>query len=258
MATIIAFAQRKGGCGKTTSAFNIAGALADRGQRVLLIDMDPQVTLSTLCSAPLDLDLPAALWQGGALDPLVHATPFHNISIIPGHSDMVGLQEQSLPNADLLLKRCLDRSPHLLEHFDLCLIDSPPLLGRLTLNVLVAAHVAILPLNPQDLGSRQALDETLGTIDRVRAQRNYTLRLGGILLGQVRPRTSLGRQAVAAMRTRFGSAVYEPIVPDAIGVQESLNARRPMVFYRPRSASAQAYRALAEIISASCLGHPNH
>jgi chromosome partitioning protein len=251
MATIIAFAQRKGGSGKTTSAFNIAGALSELGKRILLIDMDPQVTLSTLCSAPLDLDLPQILHQGAPLDSLMCSSPFRNISIIPGHSDMVGLQEQSLPNADLLLKRSLDASPHLLENFDFCLIDSPPLLGRLTLNVLVTAHVAILPLNPQDLGSRQALDETLGTLERVRLQRNYTLRLGGILMAQVRPRTSLGRQAVASMRARFGSAVFEPIVPDAIGVQESLNARRPMVFYRPRSAAAQAYREIAGIIAGS-------
>ncbi|MDB5059351.1 MAG: chromosome segregation ATPase [Chloroflexi bacterium] len=249
MATIIAFAQRKGGSGKTTSAFNIAGALGQLGQRVLLIDMDPQVTLSTLCSAPLDCDLPALLRDGKPLDRLVCATPFHNVSIIPGRSDMVGLQEQSLPHADLLLKRSMDASPRLLDEYDMCLIDSPPLLGRLTLNVLVAAHTAILPLNPQDLGSRQALDETLGTIERVRNQRNYTLQLGGILMGQVRPRTSLGRQAVAAMRARFGKAVYEPIIPDAIGVQESLNARRPMVLYRPRSASAQAYRQIAAILA---------
>jgi chromosome partitioning protein len=211
--------------------------------------MDPQVTLSTLCSAPLDSDLPAVLRDGAPLDRLICATPFHNVSIIPGHSDMVGLQEQSLPHADLLLKRSMDASPRLLDAYDICLIDSPPLLGRLTLNVLVAAHVAVLPLNPQDLGSRQALDETLATIERVRNQRNYTLRLGGILMGQVRPRTSLGRQAVAAMRARFGATVYEPIIPDAIGVQESLNARRPMVLYRPRSASAQAYRSIATIIA---------
>jgi chromosome partitioning protein len=251
MAEIIAFAQRKGGSGKTTSAFNIAGALGQLGKRVLLIDMDPQVTLSTLCSAPLDWDLPDALREGRPLDNLVCATPFHQVAIIPGHSDMVGLQEQSLPHADLLLKRSLDASPRLLEGFDLCLIDSPPLLGRLTLNVLVAAHSAVLPLNPQDLGSRQALDETLATIDRVRAQRNYTLRLAGILMGQVRARTSLGRQASAAMRARFGADVFEAVVPDAIGVQESLNARRPMVFYRPRSASAQAYRAVAAALAKS-------
>jgi chromosome partitioning protein len=248
MAEIIAFAQRKGGSGKTTSAFNIAGALGQLGRRVLLIDMDPQVTLSTLCSAPLDWDLPAALKEGRELSNLVCATPFHQVAIIPGHSDMVGLQEQSLPHADLLLKRCLDASPRLLEGFDICLIDSPPLLGRLTLNVLVAAHSAVLPLNPQDLGSRQALDETLATMTRVRAQRNYTLRLAGILMGQVRARTSLGRQASAAMRTRFGADVFEAVIPDAIGVQESLNARRPMVFYRPRSASAQAYRAVAAVL----------
>lgn len=245
MAQIIAFAQRKGGSGKTTSAFNIAGALSLLNQRVLLIDMDPQVTLSTLCSAPLDYDLPDALREGAPLDRLICATPFRNVSIIPGHSDMVGLQEQSLPHADLLLKRSLDASPNLLTDFDICLIDSPPLLGRLTLNVLVAAHSAILPLNPQDLGSRQALDETLGTIERVKTQRNYSLRLAGILMGQVRLRTSLGRQAVASMRSRFGASIFEAIIPDAIGVQESLNARRPMVLYRPRSASALAYRAVA-------------
>jgi len=249
MAKIIAFAQRKGGSGKTTSAFNIAGALSQLGKRVLIIDMDPQVTLSTLCSVPLDGALPAMLREGAPLDSLVRATPFPNVAVIPGHADLVWLQEQGLPHADLLLKRCMDASPHLLASYDICLIDSPPLLGRLTLNVLVAAHSAVLPLNPQDLGSRQALDETLNTVERLRAQRNYGLRLEGILMGQVRPRTALGRQAVAAMRDRFGSLVFDPIIPDAIGVQESLNARRPMVLYRPRSASAQAYRAVATILA---------
>lgn len=248
MAQIIAFAQRKGGSGKTTSAFNIAGALGCLGKRVLLVDMDPQVTLSTLCSAPLDEDLPGVLMAGGTLEHLVYPTPFNNVSIIPGHPDMVGLQEAALPQADLLLKRSMDASPRLLDGFDICLIDSPPLLGRLTLNVLVAAHSAILPLNPQDFGSRHALDETLSTLERVRKQRNYGLQLTGILMGQVRERTALGKQAVAAMRARFGDAVFEQTIPDAIGVQESLNARRPMVLYRPRSASAQAYTKIAAAI----------
>src|SRR5690349_20693417 len=129
MARIIAFAQRKGGSGKTTSAFNIAGALGVLDRRVLLVDMDPQVTLSTLCSAPLDSDLPGVLRAGAPLEALVCATPFRHVSIIPGHPDMVALQEQSLPHADLLLKRSMDASASLLERFDICLIDSPPLLG---------------------------------------------------------------------------------------------------------------------------------
>ncbi len=129
------------------------------------------------------------------------------------------------------------------------MLDAPPLLGFLTTNCLVAAHSCVLPLNPQDRSSRDALAETIASVKHVAEESNYNLMIEGILLAQVKSHTSLGKKAIAHMRRTWGPLVFDAMVPDSIAVQEALNTKQPVTLYSRRSAPAQAYRDLGAVIA---------
>jgi cellulose biosynthesis protein BcsQ len=114
----------------------------------------------------------------------------------------------------------------------------------------VAANSCILPLNPQDRSSRDALAETIASVRHVAEESNYNLVIEGILLSQLKSHTSLGKRAIAHMRRTWGSLVFEAMVPDSIAVQEALNSKQPVTLYSRRSAPAQAYRDLGATIVA--------
>jgi chromosome partitioning protein len=251
---IIAFVQRKGGCGKTTSCLNLAGALAEQGLRVLLFDLDPQCSLSAsiLDVRPGEHLLSAALIGGTSLADLVRPSGLANINVVPADPDLarIELNMGLAAGRERLLRDRLRAERALLSGYDYVLLDAPPLLGFLTANCLVAAHSCILPLNPQDRSSRDALAETIASVRLVAEESNYNLVIEGILLSQVKAHTSLGRKAIAHMRRTWGPLVFEAIVPDSIAVQEALNAKQPITLYSKRSAPAQAYRELGAVVAA--------
>ena len=250
----IAFVQRKGGSGKTTTCLNLAGALAERQRRVLLIDLDPQCSLSAsvLGVRPGKETLSSALVNATSLANLVRPSGLANVGIIPADPNLaqIELNLGPLPGRERLLRERLRADRSLLAAYDYVLLDAPPLLGFLTANCLGAVGSCILPLNPQDRASRDSLEETVASVRTVAAESNYNLRIAGILLGQVKPQTSLGREASAHMRRLYGDLVFETTVPDSIAVQEALNCRQPVTLYNSRSAPAIAYRALGgELLS---------
>jgi chromosome partitioning protein len=251
---IIAFAQRKGGSGKTTTCLNLAGALAELGRRVLLIDLDPQCSLSAsvLGVRPGEHLLSAALIQGTSLADLVRPSGLANINVVPADPNLaqIELNLGPLPGRERLLRDRLRAERALLDGYDYVLLDAPPLLGFLTTNCLLAATSCILPLNPQDRASRDALEETVASVKRVAEDSNYNLLIEGILLGQVKTSTTLGREACAFMRRTWGDLVFEAIIPDSIVVQEALNSRQPVTLYSKRSAPATAYRSLCQAVIA--------
>jgi chromosome partitioning protein len=254
----IAFVQRKGGSGKTTTCLNLAGALAEAGNRVLLIDLDPQCSLSAsvLGVRPGEHLLSSALIEATSLANLVRAGGLANINVIPADPNLaqIELNLGPLPGRERLLRDRLRAERALLAGYDYVLLDAPPLLGFLTTNCLNAAGSCILPLNPQDRSSRDALQETVASVHQVARESNYNLQITGILLGQVKGQTSLGREACAHMRRAFGDLVFTTIIPDSIAVQEALNHRQPVTLYSKRSAPAAAYRALCREVVARA--HP--
>jgi chromosome partitioning protein len=243
---VIAFVQRKGGCGKTTTCLNLAGALAELGRRVLLLDLDPQCSLSAsvLDVRPGEHRLSAALIGSSSLADLVRPSGLANINLIPADPDLARIELNMGPMAgrERLLRDRLRAERALLDGYDYVLLDAPPLLGFLTTNCLTAANSCILPLNPQDRSSRDALAETIASVRHVADESNYNLVVDGILLGQVKTHTSLGQKACTHMRRAWGSLVFDTIVPDSIVVQEALNSRQPVTTYSKRSAAARAYR----------------
>lgn len=251
---IIAFVQRKGGSGKTTTCLNLAGALAEMGRRVLLIDLDPQCSLSAsvLGIKPGEHLLSGALINAGTLVDLVRPSGIANINVIPADPNLaqIELNLGPLPGRERLLRDRLRAERALLSGYDYVLLDAPPLLGFLTINCLNAVNSCILPLNPQDRASRDALEETIASVRAVAAESNYNLQIAGILLGQIKGQTSLGREASAYMRRLYGDLVFTATIPDSVAVQEALNSRQPVTRYSKRSAPATAYRALCREVLA--------
>lgn len=254
MTRIIAFVQRKGGSGKTTTCLNLAGALAEHGRRILLLDLDPQCSLSAsvLSVRPGEHLLSSALIESTSIADLVRPSGLANINVVPADPNLAQIELNLGPLAgrERLLRDRLRTERALLDGYDYVLLDAPPLLGFLTTNCLIAAQSCILPLNPQDRASRDALEETVASVRRVADESNYNLRIGGILLGQIKANTSLGREACAHMRRTWGALVFEAMIPDSIVVQEALNNHQPVTLYSKRSTPAAAYRALCREVLA--------
>ena len=245
----IAIVNRKGGSGKTVTAFNLAGALAEAGRTVLVIDLDPQGSLTKgLGISPDEIALSQVLLGGGEgftdLIQPTHVERLHAIPADPGLNAIeTGLRE--VPGRELRLRRCLTK--FLTRDFDYILADCPPSLGSLSQNALVAARDALIPLDCGTYG-RDALGTTLDVIQFIKEEINYNLRLLGVLVSNVKPNTTYDAMAEAAIREQFGDLVFRAVIPNSIKIDEAAEARLPLVAYQRRSPIAELYRDLAREI----------
>lgn len=255
MPRIIAIVNRKGGSGKTVTAFNLAGALVEASFPVLVIDLDPQGSLTKgLDVAPGNPTLSEVLVRGGeGFSDLIQLTHIADLYVIPADPDMNGIETglREVPGRELRLRRCL--SKFLTRSFDYILLDCPPSLGALTVNALVAATDALIPVDCGSYG-REALGSTLSTIDFTREEINYNLRVLGVLVCNVNVRTTYDQLAEASVREQFGKLVFDTSIPTSIRIDEAAEAKKPVVFYDPRSSIAEKYRELAREVVSRCDG----
>lgn len=246
MTRTICFANRKGGAGKTVTCFNLAGAFAEAGRQVLVIDLDPQGSLSKgLNVAPSNPTLSQTLLAGGeGFTSLIQDTHIPGLWAIPADRDLnaieTGLRE--IAGRELRLRRCLQR--FLTRSFDYILMDCPPSLGSLTQNALVAAGEVLIPVDCGSYG-RDALGTTLDVIAFIREEINYNLKLLGVLICNVKPHTTYDAMAEAAIREQFGDLVFKTVIPNSIKVDEASEAKLPLVFYLRTFHLSELYRALA-------------
>lgn len=249
MSRVISIANQKGGVAKTTTAINLASSLALAKQRVLLIDMDPQANLTS------GIGLKGQSAAGGTIydaltansvnaDAFVLPTAIDHLSLIPANRNLTGAEIElvSMPDRE----RCLRTITNVLRNrFDYVFIDTPPSLGLLTLNSLVAADSVLVPLNCEYF-ALEGIAELMATMERVKAAFNPELTLEGVLLTMYDDRTNLGQQVSGNIREFFGDKVYNTVIPRNIRLGEAPSHGVPVILYDVRSRGAEAYISLAK------------
>jgi chromosome partitioning protein len=256
MQRIIAVANHKGGCGKTTTVFNLAGALAEKGHKVLLVDMDAQAALSKGFDAAANgTSLSDALASEGVdIGDVARPTAIDNVHVIPADERLreVELGLAGKFGRELRLRAALREHPQ--TGYGFVLIDCAPSLGFLMGNALVAAGEVLIPV---DLGtdSLDAMVETLEHMRYIRKEINYGLRPLGILINDVKSRTLYMQQAEEFLRGKYGDLVFRTTINSSVVVPDSKRAKQPIVFYQPRSAVSEQYRALADEVIARGEGY---
>jgi len=245
-ARIISVANQKGGVGKTTTAVNLATALAAVGKRVLLIDMDPQGNAST----GLGIDRQARaygtyqlLFDEITIEQAASSTPVPNLSIVTASVDLSGA-EIELVNAEKREYRLRQALANSALAFDYVLIDCPPALGLLTLNALVASDAVMVPLQCE-FYALEGLSHLIRTIERVKRAFNPGLDIHGVVLTMFDKRNNLSEMVAADVRGFFGEKVYETVIPRNVKVSEAPSHGKPVLIYDLRCPGAQAYVHLA-------------
>lgn len=247
-ARIIAVANQKGGVAKTTTTINLGASLALANQRVLVVDLDPQGNLTSGLGQKGQRGPDGTAYEALTTDVedgagFVTATGVDHLSLIPADRDLTGAEIElvTLDGRERRLARLLES---LRGRFDYIFIDSPPSLGLLTLNALVAADSVLIPLNCEYF-ALEGIAELTATIERVRGALNPQLALEGVLLTMYDDRTNLGQQVSANLREYFGDQVYSTVIPRNIRLGEAPSHGVPVILYDARSKGAEAYVALA-------------
>ncbi len=246
MGRIVSLLNHKGGVGKTTSAINIGAGLVELGQRVLLVDLDPQANLTISLGVPrLPVTLYEAMRSQGSLQP---HTVREGLDVVPSHLDLSGAEMELINEAgrEFILQELFDPFR---EQYDFIIIDCPPSLGLLTLNALTCSDLVYIPLQTEFL-ALQGLAKIKQVIQKVRVRLNRNLEIGGVIATMYDSRKVLNRDVAETIRKYFGDAVFETMIRDNVALAEAPSKRMDIFQYSPNSSGAEDYLALCREILA--------
>ena len=244
MSRIIAVSNQKGGVGKTTTSVNLAACVAEKGKRVLLVDIDPQGNASRgLGVADSTPSVYAVLLGEDSAGAAVRKTEFDNLSVLPSDMALAGAEIElvAIPERETLLRKSLEA---VRDQYDYIFIDCPPSLSLLTLNAMTAADSVLIPIQCEYY-ALEGVGQLMNTLQLVKKRLNPALEIEGVVLTMLDGRTNLGLQVVQEVKKYFKSRVYGAIIPRNVRLSEAPSHGEPINVYDSRSTGAEAYRALA-------------
>ncbi len=244
---IIVIANQKGGVGKTTTAINLSAACALTGKRVLLLDLDPQGNSSLSFVEPQSID-------GGAFElftelqepfeNFIYPTKVEKLDIVPSKISLAKLEAKLVGDFDAIF-RLRDRIEQIRSKYDLIFIDTPPTLGLITVNALVAADYVLIPIQSSYFALEGA-DDLLETIEKVRSRPNPELEILGVLVTLFDKRTSLSKDVESHIRQVFGKKTFKTLISRSVRLEESPAHKETIFSYSPKSSGATEYHELSK------------